>query len=91
MFPTDATFGGVLELHGLTYSYTNSTTLTIAASSVTLFPGKTFQATFAGLSGTYNTQTQAFALTGSSMVMNVGDALTVKSTTVGFDYTPAIG
>jgi hypothetical protein len=48
LFPTDATLGGVLELHGLTYTRPNPLSIGISATSVTLFYGQSFQATFTG-------------------------------------------
>ncbi len=91
VFPTDASIAGVFELHGLIYAQSGNT-LTITAASATLFPGKSFQATFSSLTASYNTSTNSFnSITASGMQLKIGDALVVQASSVGFNYTAANG
>ena len=95
----DVSWAGVFELTSptltftsLDYSATTQTltgTVTIAASSVSLFEGLgAFTSTITGFSGSYNFGTEALSVTAATLDLDFG-AVVVDAATVVFELDPA--
>jgi hypothetical protein len=62
--------------------------LTVSASQATLFPGKTYTASFTNVSGGYDVTTGAFALTVGQFSLQIGDVLQAAASGVTVNYRP---
>lgn len=101
---TSATIDGVLNITGLTLNFAATRavstdpwggTVTLSATSATLFPGKSFSGSISdntsdgkGISGSYSILPGTFSVTAEQFELTVGEALQLSSTGFTLNYNP---